>query len=65
MWGCRVCLEDKFVLARGSITRDHRFEIAHERFSWNVGGGHLFWELHLPGIPYQTILLILKLWEVL
>ena len=26
--------------------------------------GHLLWELHLPGIPYQTMLLLLKLWGV-
>ena len=33
-------------------------------FHWNVGAGHLLWELHLPGIPYHTMLLLLKLWEV-
>ena len=27
--------------------------------------GHLLWELHLPGIPYQMMLLLLKLWGVL
>ena len=30
-----------------------------------VGGGHLLGELYLPGIPYETMLLLLKLWGVL
>ena len=31
-----------------------------ECFQWIAGGGQLLWELHLPGITYQTILLLLK-----
>ena len=31
-------------------------------FHWIVGGGHLLWEMHLPGIPYRTMLLLLILW---
>ena len=30
-----------------------------------IGRGQFLWELHLPGILCQTMLLLLKLWRVL
>ena len=38
------------------FTRRHRLKLFVNFFHWIVGGGHLLWELHLLGIPYQMML---------
>ena len=61
---CGICPEDIFFSARSSISFHSATVLKYPTifFQWIVGGGHLFWELQLPGIPYQTILMLLKFW---
>ena len=62
---CGICQEDIFVLAQSGITRSHRFKIAYEHSSMDCRRRSIALRVYLPGIPYQTMLLLLKLWGVL
>ena len=60
-----ICQVDIFALSRSGIFVTVVLKSIMNVFHWIVGGDHLLWELHLPGIPYLMRLLLLKLWEVL